>query len=62
MMSCRRRSAVIWPIEYWKTAKWPLSTVRRYRKITLTMIQPMGKKPLTKPNPVTLTAMLAGMP
>ena len=49
-------------IESCNTWKEPLSTVRRYRKMTLRMIQPIGNRPFMMPRPVALAAMSAGMP
>ena len=47
--SCSRRSGVIPAIERCRTAKEPFSTVRRYRKMTFRMIQPIGNSPVMMP-------------
>jgi len=47
--SCRRRSSEMPRIERWRTSNSPFSLVSWYRKMTLTMIQPMGMSPKAAP-------------
>lgn len=59
--SCRRRSVVTPPIARFSNSKRPVSTVMRYRKITLRTIQPIGKKPTTTPSSDARTDMSMGI-
>ena len=45
--TCKRRSGVTPPIACCKVPKAPVVTVSRYMKMTLSTIQPIGKKPMT---------------
>ena len=60
--SCRRRSGVMWAIESCSTANDPCSSVRRYRKMMLRTIQPIGSKPNRAPLRAASPAIFAGMP
>jgi hypothetical protein len=44
-----------------RVSNTPLSTVSRYRNITLRTIQPIGKKPVTAPSTVARNDMSAGI-
>ena len=59
--SCRRRSGVTPPMVCCSVTNTPFSTVSRYRKMTLSTIQPMGKKPTARPSIPARTAMPPGM-
>ena len=59
--SCRRRSVVTPPIVCCRVSNAPFSTVSRYMKMTLSTIQPMGKKPITAPKMLARIANPAGI-
>ena len=59
--NCSRRSAVTPPIVCCKIAKAPVATVSRYMKMTLSTIQPIGKKPMTAPRMLARIASPPGI-
>ena len=59
--SCSRRSGVTPPIACCSVSKAPVATVSRYMKMTLSTIQPIGKKPMTAPRMLARMASPAGI-
>jgi hypothetical protein len=45
-----------------RTAKWPLATVRSYRKMRLSTIQPIGNRPYAAPRTAAASPARTGIP
>ena len=60
--NCSRRSLVIPVMLFCRTSKSPVSVVSWYMKITLSTIQPIGRRPNSAPSNADLPAISTGIP